>query len=62
MLYCMIYSLGTVMDTVICVYCKYRLRSAWLIVLIRLAIPPCCILLISASSSADCVTLASVTC
>lgn len=48
------------MDTVICVYCKYRLRSAWLIVLIRLAIPPCCMLLISASSSADCETLASV--
>jgi len=39
---------------------KYRLRSAWLIVLMRLAIPPACMLLKSASSRADCVTLASI--
>jgi hypothetical protein len=39
---------------------KYLLRSAWLIELIRLAIPPpACILLASASSKALCVTDAS---
>jgi hypothetical protein len=40
-------------------HCKYRLRKAWLMVLIRLAIPPCCMLLRRASSKADWVTLAS---
>lgn len=39
---------------------RYLLRNAWLSVLILLAMPPCCMLLSNASSSADCVTEASV--
>lgn len=38
---------------------RYRLFNALLILLIRLAMPPACILLASASSKALCVTLAS---
>lgn len=51
------------LPTMYCLYHflnEYLLRRAWLMVLILLAIPPSLMLLASASSSADCVTEASV--